>query len=134
MLQRGYYGSGEGQDDPGRHSFSAASNDTDRWLVCGFLPTSTVQGVNEFVNRKGLRRHKLCRHKCVRESSTAAACEDTHNCYFCHIVSNDTRVQFWLWKLHPLAFPCTSQSACYRRAPTADSTCYAHFQHNSLKT
>ena len=66
---------------------------TDRLMVTFFPPLQYKECAQEFVNQKGLRRHILCSHKCVRErerASTAAASEEINNCHFCH---RESRVQ-----------------------------------------
>ena len=80
---------------------------TDRSSDGDFLPTTAVQGVCPRVRqpKKGLRRHILCSHKCLRERApTAAASGEINNCHFCHResrVQNGMRVQPWLWQLRP---------------------------------
>ena len=55
---------------------------TDVWTVTFFPPAQCKECVKEFVNRKGLRRHKLCSHKCVREGELPRQPTESRSCEF----------------------------------------------------
>ena len=139
MLERGPSGSGGGLHAFGRLSFSARSDDTERWSECDFPPTSAVQGVCQRVRQpKRFAQAQIVQPQmCQRGRASAAdTSEEINNFHSCHMksrVQNGMRLQLWLWQQRPLASPCASQPARDRRAPTTVSTYYARFHHSTSR-